>query len=190
MAEQGFLSPVFDAQRIFRATLGALAEPGRILAVEVGCVPPPVLDPAAAAIILTFCDGDTPLWLAPDLASAASFIRFHTGAPIVTAPGEAMFALASATQRPPLAVLNAGSPEYPDRAATLILTVDALDDSRGWRLSGPGIATERVFFPVGIDSGFAAEWRANQARFPLGIDLLFAARNRIAGLPRSTRLED
>jgi alpha-D-ribose 1-methylphosphonate 5-triphosphate synthase subunit PhnH len=188
MAEQGFQNPVFDAQRVFRTILTALAEPGRILPAEAGCVPPHPLDPVAAAIVLSLCDADTPLWLAPNLAPAVAFIRFHTGAPIVAKPADAMFAIAGAAQRPPLSALNPGTPEYPDRAATLILAVDALDDSAGWSLSGPGILGARTFLPCGIDDAFTGEWRASRAEFPLGIDVLFAARDRLAGLPRSTTL--
>jgi len=189
MVEQAFQELVFDSQRVFRAVLTALSEPGRILSIETGCVPPDPLDPVAAAIVLTLCDGDTPLWLAPDLAGASSFIRFHTGAPIVTKPADAMFAIAGAAQRPPLAALNPGTPEYPDSAATLVLTVEALDGSVGWSLRGPGIAGSRAFLPRGIDNNFAGEWRSNRAGFPLGVDVLFAARSQVAGLPRSTMLE-
>jgi alpha-D-ribose 1-methylphosphonate 5-triphosphate synthase subunit PhnH len=190
MVEHAFQSLVFDAQRVFRTVLTALSEPGRILSIETGCVPPDPLDPVAAAIVLTLCDSDTPLWLAPNLAAAASFIRFHTGAPIVTRPADAMFAVAGAAQRPPLAALNPGTPEYPDGAATLVLTVEALDGSVGWSLCGPGIAGSRTFLPRGIDSDFAGEWRSNRAGFPLGVDVLFAARSQVAGLPRSTTLKD
>jgi alpha-D-ribose 1-methylphosphonate 5-triphosphate synthase subunit PhnH len=189
MAEAGFLTPVFDAQRMFRAVLTALAEPGRVLDVEPRCVPPPPFDPVAAAVILTLCDGDTPVWLAAPFAQAADFIRFQTGAPIAPALGSAHFAVADADCRPPLSALNQGSPDYPDRAATLVLTVAALEEGRGWRLAGPGIPDRRLFLPHGIDSKFAREWRETSARFPLGVDVVFAARGRIAALPRSTRLE-
>jgi alpha-D-ribose 1-methylphosphonate 5-triphosphate synthase subunit PhnH len=190
MVEVAFQTPVFDAQRVFRTVLTALSEPGRVLPIETGCVPPDPFDPVAAAIVLTLCDSDTPLWLAPKLAAAASFIRFHTGAPIVAKPADAMFAIAGAAERPPLAALNPGTPEYPDGAATLILTVEALDDSVGWSLSGPGIAGSRTFLPRGIDNDFAGEWRLNRAGFPLGIDVLFVGRGQVAGLPRSTTLKD
>ena len=189
MAEQAFLDLVFDSQRVFRAVLAALSEPGRILSIDPGCVPPDPLDPVAAAIVLTLCDGDTPVWLAPDLQAAASFVRFHTGAPVVTEPQDAMFVVAGAAQRPPLAALKGGTPEYPDGAATLVLSVAALDGGVGWSLSGPGIAGSRAFLPRGVDKGFAGEWRANRAGFPLGVDVLFAARSQVAGLPRSTTLE-
>jgi alpha-D-ribose 1-methylphosphonate 5-triphosphate synthase subunit PhnH len=190
MVEHAFQSLVFDAQRVFRTVLTALSEPGRILSIETGCVPPDPLDPVAAAIVLTLCDSDTPLWLAPNLAAAASFIRFHTGAPIVTRPADAMFAVAGAAQRPPLAALNPGTPEYPDGAATLVLTVEALDGSVGWSVCGPGICGSRTFLPRGIDNDFAGEWRSKRADFPLGIDVLFAARSQVAALPRSTTLRE
>lgn len=189
MVEQGFEQPVEAAQRVFRTLLTALSEPGRVLPLAACCVPPAGLDPAAMAAVLALCDGDTPLWLDEAARDAAPFIRFHTGAPIVAAPGEALFLLAAARRRPPLAVLLPGTPDYPDRSATLILAVDALGEGGGWRLAGPGIAGTRRLAVAGIDERFAEEWRENHDRFPLGVDVLFAARDRVAGLPRSTRLE-
>lgn len=189
MAEHGFAAPALDAQRVFRTLLAALAEPGRVLALAAGCLPPEAIDPAAAAIVLALCDGDTSLWLSPSMQPAASFLRFHTGAPIVAAAGDAQFLLAASAERPPLAGLQAGTPEYPDRSATLIVAVQTLESGRGWLLSGPGIAASRRFLPRPMDEGFPGEWQQNHARFPLGTDIVFAARDCIAGLPRSARLE-
>lgn len=189
MVDLGLEQPVEGAQRIFRTLLGALSEPGRVLELPRCCAPPEGLDPAALAAVLALCDGDTPLWLDAAARVAASYIRFHTGAPIAANLGDALFLLAEARHRPPLALLRPGTPEYPDRSATLILAVEDLREGEGWRLSGPGIAGARRLEVVGLDEGFAAEWRANHARFPLGVDIVFAARDRVAGLPRSTRLE-
>jgi alpha-D-ribose 1-methylphosphonate 5-triphosphate synthase subunit PhnH len=189
MAEQGFAAPVFDAQRVFRAVLSALGEPGRVLAVDPCCAPPEGMDPAAAAVVLALCDGDTPLWLAPRMAAAAGFFRFHAGAAIVPRPADALFLVADAAERPPLAALSPGTPEYPDRSATLVLVVGSLDEGRGWLLSGPGITGSRRFLPQPVDDRLLGECKENQARFPLGVDILFTARNRVAGLPRSTRVE-
>lgn len=189
MTERGFLAPVFDSQRIFRALLTVLSEPGRLIEVDPACKPPPPFDPVAAAVVLSLCDNDTPLWLAPPLAPAADFIRFHTGAHLVQEVGRAQFVVADPMHRPPLSALNQGTPEYPDRSATLILAVDGLEVGRGWRLTGPGIPGQRLFLAHGLDAGFVAEWQENAARFPLGVDVVFAARDRIAGLPRSTTLE-
>ena len=189
MAEQGFQNPVHDAQRIFRTLLTALSEPGRILPLEPCCAPPAGLDPAAAAVILALCDGDTPLWLSPCFADAADFFRFHTGAPIVADPGAALFALAGASERPSLSALFPGTADYPDRAATLVLAVDRIEGYRGWRLSGPGIPGQRMMLAGPLDAAFAEEWRQNRQRFPLGVDVLFTAGNQVAGLPRSTMME-
>lgn len=188
MAEQGFTNPVFDAQRIFRTVLTALSEPGRVFPIGAACTPPNGIDPAAAAIVLTLCDADTPLWLAPSMTGAANFFRFHTGAPIVAAK-EAIFLLAGADERPKLRDLCAGTPEYPDRSATLILSVDRVDEGAGWRLSGPGIAGSRKFHAQPLNADFPGEWQANHGRFPQGVDILFTARDRIAALPRSTGME-
>lgn len=189
MVEAGFASPVEAAQRVFRTLLTALSEPGRILALPPCCAPPEGLDPAAAAAVLALADGDTPLWLDPSARAAASYMRFHTGAPIVGTEEAALFLLAAAKHRPALSQLQAGTPEYPDRSATLILSVEDLVEGEGWHLSGPGIAGTRRLLVRGLDERFAEEWRASHARFPLGVDVVFAARDRLAALPRSTRLE-
>ena len=189
MTEQGLANPVHDAQTIFRAMLTALSEPGRVLSLEPSCIPPAGLDAAAASVILALCDGDTPLWLSPRFSGAADFFRFHTGAPIVPNPRDALFALAKATERPRLSSLSPGTPDYPDHAATLVLTVDAIHSKKGWRLSGPGIPGQRAMLPAPPDDAFAAEWQENHRRFPLGVDVLFTAGDNIAGLPRSTMIE-
>ena len=189
MAEHGFAAPGLDAQRVFRTLLTALAEPGRVMLLAPGCLPPEPLDPVAAAVVLALCDADTPLWLAPSFAAAADFLRFHTGAPVVPTPAAASFVVSDVAHRPPLAALDPGTPDYPDRAATLILAVAALEENAGWRLAGPGVPGRRAFRPRGVDDGFRAERQAQQARFPLGVDVVFCARDRLAGLPRSTRLE-
>jgi alpha-D-ribose 1-methylphosphonate 5-triphosphate synthase subunit PhnH len=190
MGERGFLAPVFDSQRVFRSVLTALSEPGRVVQLDATCAPPPPVDPAAAAMVLALCDGDTPLWLAPHLAPAAnSFFHFETGAPLVETLPAAQFVLTDHDHRPPLAALNLGTADYPDWAATLILAVPRLEEGRGWSVSGPGIADRRSLFVHGVDAKFADEWQANRSQFPLGVDIVFAARDRIAGLPRSTRLE-
>lgn len=182
----GFADPVGAAQATFRAVLGAMAEPGRILEVDVALTPPRPLGLAAAAVALSLLDGDTPLWLDAASRAAAPSLRFHTGAPIVEAPERARFALITdAAQLPSLAAFDAGSDEYPDRSASLIVAVAALGRGETFTLRGPGIATTRALAAAGLPAGFRAEWRANRARFPRGIDLILTAGDRIACLPRS-----
>ena len=91
----GFADPVHDAQRCFRTIMNAMARPGTLQAIETGGLKPPApLTPVAAAIALTLVDYDTPVWLDGPFArseAVKTFLRFHTGAPIVSEPVEAAF---------------------------------------------------------------------------------------------------
>ena len=179
----GFANPPVDAARVFRAVLNAMARPGRIETVAPVAAPAPV-SPAAAAVLLMLCDGETPLFLAPghDRPEIRDWIAFHIGAPIV-ARGEAMFALGSWTELQPLADFRIGTAEYPDRSATLIVEMEDLT-AEGVRLTGPGIETE-----AWLNLPDTAAFRANRALFPLGLDFCFTAAERLAALPRSTKVE-
>ena len=70
------------SQAAFRALMNALARPGEIGPV-VGMTAPAPLAPAAAAIIVTLADYETPVWIDAYLAATpaiADWIRFQTGA--------------------------------------------------------------------------------------------------------------
>ncbi|TDH63984.1 phosphonate C-P lyase system protein PhnH [Dankookia rubra] len=186
----GFGEPVLDAQRCFRAVLDAMSRPGRVqrlAGLSPPLAPPAPLGAAAAAVLLTLSDADTPVWLDAG-AAAEAWLRFHAGAPIVAAPAEAAFLLASGPP-PALRDLAQGTDEEPHRSATLILEVAALEEGDGWRLTGPGIEHAHWLRVTGLPEGFAAAWQGNRARFPCGIDLLLCAGDRLAALPRTTALE-
>lgn len=173
-----------EAARAFRAVLDAMARPGKIVDIAGGAAPAPI-SPAAATVMLTLCDGETPLYLAPSYDGAAirQWIAFHIGAPIVGRE-QAMFALGNWAALAPPTGFAIGTPEYPDRSATLIVEVGSLT-TEGARLTGPGIKAEAYLnLP---ETGFFAR---NAALFPLGVDCLFTCGGRLAALPRSTRVED
>jgi alpha-D-ribose 1-methylphosphonate 5-triphosphate synthase subunit PhnH len=110
------------------------------------------------------------------------WITFHTGAPLVAAE-QAMFAFGCWDALMPVTRFAIGTPEYPDRAATLIVEMDRLD-SGGPVLRGPGIeTTARLSLPE------VQAFKANRALFPLGFDTLLACGDRLAGMPRSTIVE-
>ncbi|SET88745.1 phosphonate C-P lyase system protein PhnH [Oceanicella actignis] len=182
--EGGFANPSVDAAHAFRAALQALARPGRIERIASAQAPDPV-SPAAAGLLLTLCDAETPVHLASSHDSPAlrEWIAFHTGAPIVRR-GEAMFALGRWADLVPLDDFAQGAPEYPDRSATLIVELDHLAPE-GARLTGPGIETQAHLSLPEI-----AAFRANRARYPLGVDFFFTCEDRVAGLPRSTHVEE
>jgi alpha-D-ribose 1-methylphosphonate 5-triphosphate synthase subunit PhnH len=89
----GFADAVGDAQSCFRLVLDAMTHPGRLHTVRPLSPPPPLCD-AAAAVVLTLVDQETPLWLDPDAAAARAWVAFHTGAPVVEEPARAIFAVA------------------------------------------------------------------------------------------------
>jgi alpha-D-ribose 1-methylphosphonate 5-triphosphate synthase subunit PhnH len=179
----GFADPATDAAAAFRAILQAMARPGRIETVR-GAVPPPPCSPAAGAVLLTLVDSTTPLHLAGahDCDTLRDWVRFHTGAPLV-GRDDAAFALGTWDTLVPLTGYPLGTPEYPDRSATLIVDLPALTPT-GARLTGPGIRdTAALSLPD------PAAFAANAARFPLGLDFILCAGDRLAALPRTTRVE-
>jgi alpha-D-ribose 1-methylphosphonate 5-triphosphate synthase subunit PhnH len=183
----GFADPVLDAQAAFRAVMDAMARPGR-LGAAAAPEPPVGLGPAMAAVALTLCDADTPVWTNAG-AEARAWLTFHTGAPLVEDPAAAAFLLATRAM-PPLAALAAGSDEAPQEGATLVVEVTALTPGAGWRLTGPGIADAHRLAVAGLPADFAAQWAANAARFPTGVDVILCAGAALAALPRTVRLAE
>jgi len=180
----GFADPAREAARGFRAALEAMARPGRIVTVG-GAQAPAPCSGAAAVLLLTLCDDTTPLHLSPshDTDAMRAWITFHTGAPL-TGAADAMFALGSWDGLQPVGRFAIGTSEYPDRSATLIVEMTALS-AAGAVLRGPGIADAAA-----LSLPETAAFRANRRRFPLGFDCYFTCGDRLAGLPRSTRVED
>ncbi len=186
--EGGFGDRARDSAVAFRAALDVLARPGRVGELT-GATPPEGLSAAAGVLLLTLTDAETPLWLPERLrdGAVAEWLRFHTNAPPAAGRGQAMFAAGRWEEVLALEHWPAGEPAYPDRAATLIVEVAALEGGPVLELSGPGIDGLARLAPV-LPSGAAAALRANAARFPLGLDFFFAAGGQVAGLPRSTRI--
>jgi alpha-D-ribose 1-methylphosphonate 5-triphosphate synthase subunit PhnH len=190
----GLTDSARDQQSVFRQVMWALACPGEVREIAAAVPPPPTpLTAGAAAIAVTLADFETPVWLDAGLAASpdvADYLRFHTGAPIVTDPRRASFALvASGLTLPPFEDFAQGTLEYPDRSATLIVQVETLEPGGGLRLKGPGIAGRRLLSIKPLPEGFANRAAANRALFPRGIDLVFVAGNRVAALPRTTKVK-
>ena len=174
--------PPRDTARFFRAAMQAMARPGRIYQVDAP-VPPAPLSPAAAALILTLCDRTTPVHLAGTLDDAAvrDWLTFQTGAPLTRAE-DATFAIGGWTALQPLDRFGIGTPDYPDRSATLIVEMADLTP-KGTRLTGPGIEVEHH-----LNLPNPAAFQGNAARFPLGLDFFLTSGSRLAAVPRSTRI--
>jgi alpha-D-ribose 1-methylphosphonate 5-triphosphate synthase subunit PhnH len=189
----GFAHQVFDAQASFRAVMDALANPGRIETLPITPDAPARLAPALAAAALTLIDQGTPVFLDRSFASEreiAASLSFLTGCRFVDDPSRAAFALiGDPSEAPDLSAFAQGTLEYPDRATTLLFQLETLESDGPLRLTGPGILGTRNLGAEKLPQGFVDQLGANRARFPQGVDLLLCCGDRIAGLPRSTRIE-
>jgi len=188
----GFADQVTSAQQIFGAVMNAFACPGSLQPLRSDLDPPRPLSPELAAIALALVDHEAPIWIDARLAAepaVAEFLRFHTGATIVSRPEEAAFALVADPEGPlPVERFALGTAEYPDRSTTLVFAVSDLSEAEGWRLTGPGIPGSRNFLASPWPRGLADIVRANRTLFPRGLDVLLAAPDCVVGLPRTTRL--
>jgi len=193
MVAAAFLNPVLAAQATFRAVLDATARPGTIAQLDEPLQPPAPLISGAAAIALTLCDHDTPVWLDDGLRvqGVLDWLRFHTGARITDEPRTAAFAFVSAPREmPQFETFSLGTLEYPDRSTTIVLQVSQLNAGRCLLLSGPGIRSEQRLRVEPIPDDLPERLAANAGLFPRGVDLLFATHAEIVALPRSTRVVD
>ena len=156
--------------------------------------PPAPLGTASAGVCLTLLDFETPLWLdrAAATAQVRDYLRFHCGVPLVEAPADARFALIADATADAAAV---GLRRRHRRAARPLRHADRAGQWTGVR---PRASAERARASTGearleVDGtppGFWDAVRANAARFPRGVDLFLCAGDRIAALPRTTRVED
>lgn len=180
----GFATAPIQSAHAFRAALDALSRPGTICTVA-GAAPPAPLSVAAGVLLLTLCDATTPVHLAGvhDCAALRDWITFHIGAPLVGA-SDASFAVGDWPALQSVARFSIGTPDYPDRSATLIVELAGLS-ANGARLTGPGIEHQaRLSLPE------TAAFQENHKMFPMGFDCFLTVGNQLAGLPRSTRVED
>lgn len=188
MSEQGFTNAAIDSAHAFRAIMQAMSRPGVPVALEPALHAPYPFGRTAAAVALTLCDFQTPLWLSPALHTGPvmQYLRFHTGAPVTEHLAQAQFAFVDVEDgSPPFDLIATGSHDYPDRSATLVLQVPAF--RRGDAvLAGPGIKGSVAFGAEGLGQEFWAAMAENHARFPIGADVIFVGPRSIAAVPRST----
>ncbi len=178
----GFLNAPIDAAHAFRAAMTVMARPGEVRDLT-GAEPPAPLSIAAGTLLLTLCDPETRVHLAgeADTEAVRKWLTFHTGAPIVPA-AEADFSVGRWEDLMPLNSYRIGTPEYPDRSATLIVECDALEQ-QGAALSGPGIKEVAHLSLPDVSA-----LQGNAALYPLGCDFFFTCGTQVAALPRSTQI--
>ncbi len=114
------------------------------------------------------------MWLSTPLNNdiVNQSLRFHTNAPLVSQPEQATFAVTDeAISSEQLNALSTGTAVAPEAGATLILQVASLSGGRMLRLTGAGIAEERMIAPQ-LPECILHELTERPHPFPLGIDLI------------------
>ena len=186
----GFSDRVLDSQATFRAVMDAMARPGRIQRIASAVQGPSPLMPASAAVALTLCDQDTPVWCdaAMSASDVAQWLVFHTSAPMTLDPAQAAFALiGDAHALTTFETFAQGSADYPDRSTTLIIQIASLTDGPAITLRGPGIDGATTL-NASLSPQFVNAFAANHALFPRGIDCVLVAEDALVALPRTTHL--
>ncbi|WP_035477530.1 phosphonate C-P lyase system protein PhnH [Aliagarivorans taiwanensis] len=188
---EGMRDVVHHSQACFRQVLTALSEPGsrHTLGRHAGFGD---MSAAASEVVLSLCDGNTPLWLSPRLASQAEIganLHFHCGVNLVDETHAASFVVIGRGDHGDYVAKDfaLGSEEYPDRSATVIIEVDQLDRGLSLAISGPGISGHKQICLGDLDPAWLNALR--EGRFPLGLDLLFVAGDQLLALPRTTVVE-
>lgn len=190
MTETGFNSAAIDSAHAFRAIMQAMSRPGLPSAYTTALAPPAPFHATTAAVALTLCDFQTPVWISPALSNdvVLRYLRFHTGAPVTSRIEEAKFAfIAVEEDLPALDLLAQGTHEYPDRSATLVVQAQRFN-TRDVELSGPGIRGRLGFGVEGVPSSFWNAMAQNHGRFPIGVDVIFTTPEALAAVPRSSEL--
>src|SRR5215470_14134107 len=192
MLTAAFADPVLSNQATFRVILDAMAHPGSLQSLGVALSPPPPLNKGAAAVALTLCDQDTPIWRDAELRASGSvreWLGFHCGCPLVDDPATAAFAFAGCPAKvPAFETFNIGTADYPDRSTTIVLQVDTSCSEKGLVLCGPGIRDRSALSAAPLPSDMCDRLARNRSLFPQGIDLILTTHDAIAALPRSLRV--
>jgi alpha-D-ribose 1-methylphosphonate 5-triphosphate synthase subunit PhnH len=188
----GFADKVLFAQTTFRSVMDAMARPGSVQRIAAPAGTPSGMMRGAAAVALTLFDHDTPLWLDASLSQTpdvAKWLKFHTGAPVVSDASVCAFALiGDAAGLPSLDRFSFGTNEYPDRSTTLILQVRSVTEGPALELRGPGIDGVAVLRAAIQPADLFERLAINTALFPRGIDVVLVADDAVVAIPRTTRL--
>ena len=181
---------VFDAQKVFRLVLEAMANPGRLVDLAAPAGKMFGEEPALLALAMTFLDNEVSFWAGDDgaLSGQISQLTLCRKADI----SEADFLFLTDGEQLEQAVQNAkcGSLRDPHKSATLIVRTEILG-SEFIALSGPGIR-DLAELAASPDVVRALLLRKKQAyEYPQGIDFLFIdSQHRLMALPRLVGKEE
>ena len=189
---------IFDSQKIFRILLDAFAHPGKVANLsDLKIAPPSSISKASAGVLFTLLDIEVGFAVSTSDKKLRERIEeyfiINTGVRLKNLES-ADFILALG-ELPKLERIKRGSLEYPDQGATVIYSVEEINeslfgiDSLSLTLTGPGINGKRVLSLKGLKKQEVMKIMEVNREFPLGADFLFTDRKgKFFALPRSTKI--
>ncbi len=168
-------------QRVFRRLFNAMASPATIWTLA------DVLqaEPAWKAVLAVLADGMVAL---SDPHGMLDDRMRQFSQAVVGSPENAAYIVADG-RRGPQFEPALGTLESPEQGATILLIATRLGaEGLCVTCTGPGIETRRRLCVQGLDPQWLERRRRWNKCFPLGVDYLIADDERIAALPRTTRV--
>jgi len=191
---------VFDSQASFRALLDAMSRPGILFQVPRLSyrARPPGFCPPALSILKTLCDHKVSFSLggAIETAEWVQYLEVNTASPFQAVDKADYVLFDGSVFDGDFARLRKGTPEFPERSATAVLSVrhlseDSMDGAAcSMVMTGPGVKTRASVAAAGLDPRYVMERGKANRLYPLGIDLILVdGEGRVAGIPRTSTVE-
>lgn len=183
---------VFNTQQAFRVIMDSMARPGKVnYFPNFNLSAPQGLSPYVAVVCFTLLDSEACFYV--ENKAWRDYLRVNTGSLLKPAESAEFVIINGRETGPDLSCLNRGTLLFPDRGATLIISVDGIEISeRGLRISmtGPGIPGFRVIRVKGLHPIHLESIVSLNEECPLGIDTILVARDgALVCLPRYTRMQ-
>lgn len=199
---------ICDSQKIFRTLLDAFAHPGEVVKIsDLKIVPPIGISKASAGVLFTLLDFEVGFAVSTSNKKQKEKIEeyfiINTGSRLKNLES-ADFILALG-ELPQLERIKKGSLEYPDQGATIVYSVEEVNEPRpcmqgrgeslsgaesvSLTLTGPGIKGKRNLALKGLKKQELIKIMEVNKEFPLGTDFVFTDReDKFFALPRSTKI--
>lgn len=183
---------VFDTQQAFRVIMDSMARPGKVNYLpNYTASAPQGLSPFIAAVCFTLLDSEACFFV--ENQAWRDYLRVNTGSRLKPAESAEFVIINGRETGPDLSCLSRGTLLFPDRGATLIISVDGIETpERGLRISmtGPGIPGFRVIRVKGLHPFHLESIVSLNEECPLGIDTILVAQDgALVCLPRYTRMQ-
>ncbi|MBD8067905.1 phosphonate C-P lyase system protein PhnH [Bacillus sp. PS06] len=197
-AEQVTFNYIYGAQQIYRKLIDCMARPGKINDIQeliTGIEQTHDFSPSLMAIAYTLIDREVSFHVITnrqrDVAQFLHWKTFSKNEQLEKA--DYIFVHKELNEQDIheiMSCVNIGSLEDPHESATLVLHLSSFQEGDTYRLSGPGIAGEKLCSFEGLSPHWIRLRNELNKEYPLGIDLILTNDSgEILAIPRTTLIE-